>query len=121
MTASLVFQGCRKRELTSADAVGEWTNNRSAHTDIIEITKETLHVRADGTFTITDSKGVVVDRGSWRILRESDGSYLNFSYSAAPGLRTIRAGNVTRNVLRAPDGLRMDISPDDDVYYVKMQ
>jgi hypothetical protein len=121
MTAGLVLLGCRKRELSSADAVGEWTNNRSAHNDIIDITKETLHVRADGTFTITNAENVVLDRGTWRILRESDGNYLNFSYEAAPGLRTIRPGNVTRDVLRAPDGLRMDISPDDDVYYVKIQ
>ena len=86
----------------------------------IEITKETLHVQADGTFTVTDVKNVVVDRGTWRILRTSNGSYLNFSYAAAPGLRTFRAGDVTRTVLRAPNGLRMDISPDDNVYYVKI-
>ena len=120
MTAGLVLLSCRKREVTSADAVGDWMNNRSAHSDIIEITKETLHVRADGTFTITNAKNVVVDRGTWRILRTSDASYLNFSYAAAPGLRTIRAGDITRAVLRGPTGLRMDISPDDDVYYVKM-
>jgi hypothetical protein len=121
MTAGLVLLGCRKRELTSADAVGEWTNNRSAHNGIIDITKETLHVRADGTFTITNAENVVLDRGTWRIIRTSDGSYLNFSYAAAPGLRTTGAGDVTRTVLLAPDGLRMGISADDDVYYVKIR
>jgi hypothetical protein len=121
MTAGLMFPGCRKRELTSAEAVGDWKNNRPAHNDIIDITEETLHVRADGTFTITNAQNVVVDRGTWRIIRTSDGSYLNFSYAAAPGLRTTGAGVVTRDVLSAPDGLRMDISPDDDVYYVKIR
>ena len=63
----------------------------------------------------------MIDRGTWRILHTPHGDDLNFSYSAGLGLRPISAGDVTRTVRWAPGGLRMDISPDDDVYYVKIR
>ena len=76
-------------------------------------------MHSDCTFTITDAKGLTIDKGVWRILRVDGEDYVNFSYVAAPGLRTIRAGDVTRTVRSGLDGLRMDIG--DDICYLKVE
>ncbi len=115
----LALCGCRVQQVTPADVVGDWRTNRSVNNDIVTVDDETLRINANGTFQIVDRRGVLLDRGTWRILNVQDGDYVNFSYVVAPGLRTIMAGDASRDVLRDFGGLRMDISPDDDVWYRK--
>lgn len=113
--------GCQQRHLTPTDVVGDWKTNRSVDTDILHVAKEILHVKADRTFITNDERGLLLDKGTWRILQSGGADCVNFTYVAARGTRTIRSGDVTRALRRDLAGTRMDISPDDDVYYRKVR